>query len=294
VRALARRCVKRLVASGLLLVGLAGCGGGSVGTVRVPPARQTFPRPPRGAVVLARELDSDALALAVVPGARRSLAQVSLVGPDGSGVRGRRVVVDGRLASDCGAGCYRAAIGVRPRDVVVRVGRSRARFTLPAAWPPPRADRLLARAEAAWRALRTLVDRQRLASSPTAVIHTLWLSKAPNRVSYRIRGGPSGVVVGARRWDRLPGGRWQASDAVPQRAPRPPWLETTDVRLLGETRTTSRVSFFDPQLNAWFELWIQKGTLRTLELRMTATAHFMHDRYGPFDAPLRIEPPVRP
>jgi hypothetical protein len=24
---------------------------------------------------------------------------------------------------------------------------------------------------------------------------------------------------------------------------------------------------------------------------MTATAHFMHDRYGSFDAPIRIRPP---
>jgi hypothetical protein len=42
------------------------------------------------------------------------------------------------------------------------------------------------------------------------------------------------------------------------------------------------------------EIWIDKHTHRTLELRMTAAGHFMHHRYGPFNAPLTISPPHRP
>jgi hypothetical protein len=119
----------------------------------------------------------------------------------------------------------------------------------------------------------------------------VWTSQAPDRIAYRIRGGASAVIVGARRWDRLPGGRWRASAATPQRAPAPPWIEATDVRVLGGTGREWRVSFYDPGLRAWFGLWIDKRTLRTVELRMTATAHFMHDVYGPFNGPLTIEPP---
>ena len=70
-----------------------------------------------------------------------------------------------------------------------------------------------------------------------------------------------------------------------------PWAQVTDAHLLESSPTTWRVSFFDPQLNAWFELWIERQTLRTRELRMTATAHFMHDVYGPFNGPARINPP---
>ena len=41
------------------------------------------------------------------------------------------------------------------------------------------------------------------------------------------------------------------------------------------------VSFYDPRTPAWFLVAIDKKTLRTLDLHMTATAHFMHDTYGP-------------
>jgi hypothetical protein len=51
------------------------------------------------------------------------------------------------------------------------------------------------------------------------------------------------------------------------------------------------VSFVTPQVPAWFTIWIDKRTYRTLELRMIAAAHFMHHLYGPFNAPLAISPP---
>jgi hypothetical protein len=52
------------------------------------------------------------------------------------------------------------------------------------------------------------------------------------------------------------------------------------------------VTFYDPGLPAWFEAWIADRSLRTLELRMTTTAHFMHDVYGPFDAPIELHAPA--
>ena len=51
------------------------------------------------------------------------------------------------------------------------------------------------------------------------------------------------------------------------------------------------VSFVTPQVPAWFTIWIDKQTHRTLELRMIAAAHFMLHRYAPFNAPLTISPP---
>ena len=49
--------------------------------------------------------------------------------------------------------------------------------------------------------------------------------------------------------------------------------------------------FLDPTVPAWFEVTLDRRTLRTLDSQMTAAAHFMHDRYVRFDEPLRIVPP---
>jgi len=51
------------------------------------------------------------------------------------------------------------------------------------------------------------------------------------------------------------------------------------------------VSFFDPRTPAWFEATVEKRTGHTLELRMLAAAHFMHDVYRSFDHAPAIVPP---
>ena len=51
------------------------------------------------------------------------------------------------------------------------------------------------------------------------------------------------------------------------------------------------VAFLDPTVPAWFEIALDRWTLRTLDVHMTAAAHFMHDRYLRFNAPIRITPP---
>jgi len=40
-----------------------------------------------------------------------------------------------------------------------------------------------------------------------------------------------------------------------------------------------------------FEITVERATMRTLDLRMVTTAHFMHERYRSFDAPLSVKPP---
>jgi hypothetical protein len=145
--------------------------------------------------------------------------------------------------------------------------------------------------------LKTLVVHDHLASSPQNAITTLWRFAAPDRQTYSIVNGPQAIVIGDRRWDRLPGHDWQASDQSPIREPIPLWEAVTNARVLGTPtlrgRPTWKISFFDPQIQAWFTIWVDRQTTRTLELRMTAQAHFMHQLYGPFDRPLRIVPPTR-
>jgi hypothetical protein len=80
---------------------------------------------------------------------------------------------------------------------------------------------------------------------------------------------------------QLPGAEWG-----------PRWL---NARALGWAHVGGRrarlISFFDPQLPAWFEVALDPTTHRPLELSMTAAAHFMHHRYTNFNEPMRIVPP---
>jgi hypothetical protein len=51
------------------------------------------------------------------------------------------------------------------------------------------------------------------------------------------------------------------------------------------------VSFVDPVLGAFFVLTFDRHTLRPRILHMTASAHFMTDRYAGFSPGRQIRPP---
>jgi hypothetical protein len=167
-------------------------------------------------------------------------------------------------------------------------------FQLPLA--APSATAIVRRAERTWRGLETLVVHDHLSSGPGSAVDTVWRFKAPHRMTYQIRNGPAAVSIGARRWDKLPGQRWQPSQQDPITEPIPLWESVSDAHLLASATLRGHavweVSFFDAQIPAWFTIWVDKASGRTLELRMTAQAHFMHQLYGPFNSPLTIVPPV--
>jgi hypothetical protein len=270
----------------------------------IAPAKQEFPVPPPGAVVFAREDGPDALALAVVPQGTGALLQASVVDGQGAGVTGLQVsfAIAGRsmTAATCGPGCYRASTGVsRPMRVTVDVRGDAAATVwpvpMPSTWPPPDATKLLARAATVWRHLRTVVVHDSLRSDPTHVLYTEWKIVAPNRISYVIRNGNAGIVIGNRRWDRVPGDVWRSSPQTPVRQPVPTWSAVTDAHVVGSATLNGqpvwRVTFFDPHGLAWFEVLIDKQSALALDLKMTTTAHFMHEAYGPFNARIRVVPP---
>ena len=273
--------------------------------VERPTREPTLPAPAAGTVVLARGSGDLAVALAARPAARGVLLTTTVLGQDQLGVDGLRVTLGpgaGRpvRATACGAGCYIATLPARPDTVFVRLRgegvASAVSFPLPATWPAPSANRLLRRAERVYRGLRTLRIRERLASSPRHAISSTFRYVAPDRVAYAIDGGLAGIQIGGVRWDRAtPRARWVRSTQTPMRVPRPFWTSATDVSLLGTGqvggRAAWRISFLDRRLPAWFELAVDRRTLRPLSLRMTASAHFMRHRYGSFDAPLEIVAP---
>ena len=247
-----------------------------------PSAVGKAPLPPPDALVFAREEGPWAVALAV----RGREATVTVIGQDGNGVDRLDAAIAGRAAAACGPGCYRATVAPS-RLLVVRLDGSRVAFPIPLHAPP--AGALARRATRAFRSLRSVAFTEQLASGAGAAITTRWTEQAPDRLAYRIAGGPEAVVIGARRWDRLPGKPWQASVTDALRFPAPPWTQVSNARLVAQTQRTRTIAFLDRSIPAWFEVTVDRRSARPLETRMTATAHFMRQVYGAFDS----APPVR-
>jgi hypothetical protein len=267
---------------------------------------------PTGPFVSAREDGDLAVGFAAAPaGPGRLRLTTTVLGPDGYGADG--LELSARLASAtessapavaCGPGCYVADVPFRgpPRTAFVTVRRlghlpSVVRFGFPSAWPPPSGLRLAREATRVFSHLRTVTIDERLGSNPTNVRHTFWRLEAPNRLTYDIEDGPDAVVIGDRRWDRDDrGAPWVGSPQLPLQQPTPTW-ETAPraAALVGSGSVRGRpvwlVSFVKPGVPAWFTVSVEKRTLRTLEMRMTAAAHFMHHSYAGFDEPLKIRPP---
>src|SRR5712691_218559 len=288
-------------------------GGRATGASSVPPSTAAPTgapvAPPPASLVLGQEDGDLAVGIAVTPGRQLAL-QGTVLGPDGSGLGGLDLTFEVRTAVGetsgtalvCGSGCYRTQVSVsgKPLTVALRIagaGRSPStlRFSLPARWPPASATKLLARATRVFRGLRTLVTHERLASSPTNVVNTTYEAVAPNRLAYQIAGGSQAIIIGERRWDRDRGGKWQRSSLTPLQQPTPFWTSATAAHVIGTTRVGGRsawlVSFYDTHIPAFFTIAVDKTTLRTLDLRMTAAAHFMHHRYTGFNTPVQIAPP---
>jgi hypothetical protein len=235
-------------------------------------------------IVQARQDGELAVALALHP----PEAEAIVVGPDGKGVNGLSVKIGGVQTRTCGPGCYGAFVSP-VRRVTVSVDGRKLAFRVPAKARP--AGALVARATRAFRALRSIDYVERLASSPRNRVIADFILERPNRLQYRIRGGADGIIIGARRWDRVRGGDWVASPQDPTPQPEPIWAgPVRNAFVLETTRSTYVVSFM--KVNpVWFTLRLDRRTLLPRELQMTAAAHFMTHRYTRVNAPRRITPP---
>jgi copper transport protein len=251
----------------------------------VPSSTGPPPLPASRMVVQARESGEYAVALAVRPPG----AEVTVLGPDGEGVNGQSVQIEGVSARSCGSGCYGAFVRLG-RLATVTVGGNKLEFRLPAT--PKPAGGLVARATKAFRALHSVDYVERLASSPKDRVVADFTLERPNRLAYRIRGGASGIIIGARRWDRSRGGRWQPSAQEPTPQPEPIWSgHVTNAYVLETTPSAYVISFMKPIGPAWFTLRLDRRTLLPRDLRMSAAAHFMTHRYLRFNAPRKIRVP---
>jgi copper transport protein len=242
-------------------------------------AAQPATLPPRDAVVAARPLGALAVALARTPGR----ATVTILGPDGTGANGRNVSVDGRRATPCGSGCYTTPVSDHP---VVRIQVGGASTTIRAPVDAPGATAQLGRITRAVRTSKSIVFDETLSSNPHNATTTRFTAVAPNRLSYVTRGGPSAIVIGSRRWDReRPGAPYVESSQTPLDVIQPYWQTPTNVHEIAPGVLT----FLDRRIPAWFRL--ELGPRKPRQLRMTAAAHFMIDRYVGFDVPATVSPP---
>jgi copper transport protein len=281
----------------------------------VSPAAPTAAAPSSQTVVLAAEAGDLAVGLGITPtgNSNAALLRATVLGPNGpaSGL-GLRFIVNGvstahfAAASPCGPGCYqaRAPSPRRLGPILLRIdapGRdpTTLTFTPPTRLPAPAAATIVRRAAAKIHHLRTLVIHSRLASGAGHQLTTTYQAVAPDRLAYQNFDGSAAIIIGDRRWDRSSArGRWHESPQQPPiRQPVPFWPSRfADAHVLRVARVHGDpvwvVSFLDPTTPAWFTLWVDPRTYQTLHLEMIATAHFMDNSNGRFNAAITVEPPA--
>ena len=239
-----------------------------------------LPCAPPGAVVDAHELGN----LAVGVARSANATTVTLLGPDGAGVK-RTVEVDDAATSSCGLGCYRS--GPHNGPVRVTVDGKTLTFAVPARAPD--ATKLLDAITHAFRASSSIVFDESLRAGLSGGIVTRFTLKSPHDLAYVIRGGAQAVVIGTRRWDRdTPNGRWVRTQQTPLHVTQPYWRKPTNAHLVAP----NTVTFLDRAIPAWFRVTIGAHN-RPARLHMTAASHFMVDRYRAYDVPVTLSPPSR-
>jgi copper transport protein len=251
--------------------------------------RQPPPAPPLGAFVEGARAGRVAVGFAYEAGT----AIVTLLGPDGNGATGVPVSIGGQAPHRCGRGCFSAR--VPGPTIAVRVGGTPLTFEVPRVLRPATTE--LRRLRRDYESLSSLAIRERLSSGPGSLQATVFRERAPDRMAYRIVAhsnpalvGTEAIVIGRRRWDRLPGGDWSASAQAPIRVPRAYWTARARNAFFV---APDEIAFYDPTFPAWFRVRFDPRTGHATVLDMYGSAHFMFHTYSDFDRPVSVSPPSR-
>lgn len=215
-------------------------------------------------------------------------------------------IPDGRGRS-CGAGCWRFTTSPRPSvAVAVRARRGRWTTVLPATWDPSGealGRRILSRAQATMRRLRSVRQVEDVTSGPGSRARTTYRLRAPNRLAFATDRGVQTVVIGSRQWLRTRQQAWQQTSygsGIPFSLRQ--WFRwsvfATHVRLLNRRaagrRRLAELALMDPATPAWVRLTIDERNGHVLAERMVSQQHFTHSAYTAFNHPTRIESPAVP
>jgi hypothetical protein len=227
-------------------------------------------------------------------------ARVTVIGPAGAGLPTALVVVAGHVALPCKGArgvCYSAAVprGAGPMPVQVRLPGTApvtATIDLPA-FDAPSGGRLLRKAAANFRALRSLRILNVLESRPGHAVTTDYVVQAPDRLAYTVRGGASARVIGTTRWDAQPGEDWVRSETPSVRVPDAFWAPGAQaVYIAGADRTTTQLTLVIPGGPTFFRLWVDRASKQVVRLRMITAAHFMSEREYAMNRAPPVEPPA--
>jgi len=216
--------------------------------------------------------------------------------------RGYRV--HGASTRGCGVGCQRFLLPAnKPLRVSIREGGRSYTATLTTRWrvsASARARRLLFRAQAAMRSLRSVREVEEVTSGPGSYARTTYRLRAPNRLALKTNGGVQTVIAGKRQWSRVDGGPWRVNSYGGGLAFRTrTWFRWTTygraVRLLGVRRVGGRrlaeLALMDEGTPVWFRLTVDLATGRVLAETTATKAHFNRARYDHFNRPTTIALP---
>ncbi|MDP9371629.1 MAG: FixH family protein, partial [Chloroflexota bacterium] len=161
---------------------------------------------------------------------------------------------------------------------------------------------LLAGADAAMGRLTSARERQTVGDGRNTVT-TEYEFVAPDRLRMRVvDSGSETIAVGARRFDRAPGGQWLQGPWPEEGGYRWPRYEyaraASEVTLLGREEVDGApcwvVAFLDTASGARYTFWIGERDSLVRWQRMYAAGHYMESRFTDFNAPIAIEAPTGP
>jgi copper transport protein len=207
---------------------------------------------------------------------------------------GQYVAEGGELALP---GMWEAAVVIR------RAGRPDAVTSFPILTPgaPAPADdaeamRLLGRARAVTGRLKAWRERQELTTGPGEAVVTDFAVRPPDRLRYRTSTGAEAIIIGADRWTRDAGGRWE-HDTLLRPVPAEGPLSYLNLATRAARGRQDPCAGERCQVVLWegagarFAGWIGLSSGRAHRLMMVAPAHFMTLRWSDFNAPITIAPP---
>jgi copper transport protein len=247
------------------------------------------------------------------PGPLEVRVQVLGVEP-GDGLRDARLRASSEGAAPveanlgaCGLGCFAGPATLAHAGswtLAVSIGSNRGEIAVSTALPLPAPDGAaeLARARSAMDALSAAHLHETLAGSVGGTTVTAEYDfTAPDAMQISV-GSSVRIVIGTREWSREgPDAEWSTSPWPGLAFSWPTgyldafWGAPVAPRVIGQETVDGHpstiVTFFRPDLPAWFRLWIgvDDGLVRREE--MLAESHIMEDSYSELDGPIRVTPP---
>jgi hypothetical protein len=132
-----------------------------------------------------------------------------------------------------------------------------------------------------------------LSSDPSHSVTTRFVVQAPDRLSIDVTDGAQARIIGNERWDRTQETDWKKQETDPLKVPDPYWVAgQKGAHVVASTPTQVVVTLAQyTDAPVFYRLVIDRRSGLVTELRMTAAAHFMRERYGDFDAAPPVTPP---